>query len=74
MRHLNYNHLRYFWMVAHQGNLTRAAERMHVSQSALSLQIRKLEEAQQQFFRASAAHYVENWKRYQRDLKPSRHA
>jgi carbonic anhydrase/acetyltransferase-like protein (isoleucine patch superfamily) len=35
--------------------------------------IRKLEEAQQQFFRASAAHYVENWKRYQRDLKPSRH-
>lgn len=44
MGRLNYNHLRYFWMVAHQGSLTRAAERMHVSQSALSLQIRKLEE------------------------------
>lgn len=41
---LNYNHLRYFWAVAHNGNLTRAAEQLHVSQSALSLQIKKLEE------------------------------
>lgn len=44
MRELNYNHLRYFWAVAHDGNLTRTAERMAVSQSALSTQIRKLEE------------------------------
>lgn len=44
MRDLNYNHLRYFWAVAHDGNLTRTAERMAVSQSALSTQIRKLEE------------------------------
>lgn len=43
MRALNYNHLRYFWMVAHEGSLTRAAEHMHLSQSALSVQIRKLE-------------------------------
>jgi LysR family transcriptional activator of nhaA len=41
---LNYNHLRYFWAVAHNGNLTRTAEQLHVSQSALSLQIKKLEE------------------------------
>jgi LysR family transcriptional activator of nhaA len=41
---LNYHHLRYFWAVAHDGTLTRAAERLHVSQSALSTQIRKLEE------------------------------
>lgn len=41
---LNYNHLRYFWAVAHEGNLTRTAEKLHVSQSALSIQIRKLEE------------------------------
>ncbi|MFK7915569.1 MAG: LysR family transcriptional regulator [Pseudomonadales bacterium] len=41
---LNYNHLRYFWAVAHNGNLTRTAEELHVSQSALSLQIRKLEQ------------------------------
>ncbi|MEE4301710.1 MAG: LysR family transcriptional regulator [Pseudomonadales bacterium] len=44
MARLNYNHLRYFWAVAHNGNLTRTAEQLHVSQSALSLQIRKLEE------------------------------
>ncbi|OAN62297.1 LysR family transcriptional regulator [Sphingomonas sp. TDK1] len=44
MRELNYNHLRYFWAVAHDGNLTRTADRMAVSQSALSTQIRKLEE------------------------------
>jgi len=41
---LNYTHLRSFWAVAHEGNLTRAAERMGVSQSALSTQIRSLEE------------------------------
>lgn len=43
MRDLNFNHLRYFWAVAHQGNLTRAAEQMNLSQSALSIQIHKLE-------------------------------
>ena len=41
---LNYRHLYYFWMVAGEGNLTRVAERLHVSQSALSTQIRQLEE------------------------------
>ncbi len=41
---LNFKHLRYFWAVAHAGHLTRAAERLNVSQSALSAQIRKLEE------------------------------
>lgn len=41
---LTYSYLRYFWAVAHDGNLTRAAARLHVSQSAVSVQIRKLEE------------------------------
>jgi len=41
---LNYHHLRYFRAVAHDGHLTRTAERLAVSQSALSTQIRKLEE------------------------------
>jgi len=44
MARLNYHHLHYFWAVAKEGNLTRAASRLHVSQSALSTQIRQLEE------------------------------
>lgn len=44
MSNLNYHHLHYFWAVAREGNLTRAAERLHVSQSAVSVQIKKLEE------------------------------
>jgi len=43
MSALNYNHLRYFWAVAHDGNLTRTAARLHLTQSALSVQIRNLE-------------------------------
>lgn len=44
MARLNYRHLHYFWAVAREGHLTRAAEQLHVSQSALSSQIRHLEE------------------------------
>lgn len=40
---MNYKHLRYFRAVAHEGRLTRAAERLNLSQSALSTQIRQLE-------------------------------
>lgn len=43
MADLNYHHLHYFWAVAKEGNLTRAANRLHVAQSALSTQIRQLE-------------------------------
>ncbi len=41
---LNYHHLRYFWAVAKDGNLTRTAAHLHVSQSALSSQIKSLED------------------------------
>lgn len=40
---LNYHHLRYFWLVAHEGNLTQTARKINVSQSALSMQISQLE-------------------------------
>jgi LysR family transcriptional regulator, transcriptional activator of nhaA len=42
---LNFHHLHYFWAVAKDGNLTRTAARLRVSQSALSAQIRQLEDA-----------------------------
>jgi LysR family transcriptional regulator, transcriptional activator of nhaA len=40
---LNYHHLRYFWIVAHEGNLTRAAKKISIAQSSLSMQISALE-------------------------------
>lgn len=43
MAHLNYHHLRYFWVVARERNLTRAARSLNVSASALSTQLRALE-------------------------------
>ena len=44
MARLNFHHLHYFWAVAREGHLTRAAAQLHVSQSALSAQIKQLEE------------------------------
>ncbi|HEX7647366.1 MAG TPA: LysR family transcriptional regulator, partial [Noviherbaspirillum sp.] len=41
---LNFHHLFYFWRVAKTGHLTRAAQDLHISQSALSAQIRQLED------------------------------
>ena len=43
MTQLNFHHLRYFWAVAKEGNLTRAARQLHVAQSAMSSQIKQLE-------------------------------
>lgn len=62
MAELNYHHLRYFQAVAHEGNLTRAAARLNVSQSAVSTQIRQLEERlDQELFerRGRALHLTE---------------
>ena len=44
LEQLNFHHLFYFWRVAKLGHLTRAAEELHTSQSALSAQIRRLED------------------------------
>lgn len=45
MEWLNYHHLRYFWTVAKEGSLARAAEKLRVSQPSISEQIRELESA-----------------------------
>lgn len=45
MEWLNYHHLRYFWAAAREGSVTRASEKLHISQPAVSAQIRELEQA-----------------------------
>jgi LysR family transcriptional activator of nhaA len=40
---LNYHHLRYFWAVAREGSLRKAAEKMRVSQPTISAQLAALE-------------------------------
>jgi LysR family transcriptional activator of nhaA len=42
---LNYHHLLYFWMVAREGTILRAAEKLHIGQPAISTQLRVLEES-----------------------------
>jgi LysR family transcriptional activator of nhaA len=44
MTELNFHHLRLFWAIANEGALNRAAERLHISQSAVSSQLKKLED------------------------------
>jgi LysR family transcriptional regulator, transcriptional activator of nhaA len=44
MRTLNFHHLRYFWMIASTGSMTAAAERLNVSVSSLSIQLKELEQ------------------------------
>jgi LysR family transcriptional activator of nhaA len=45
MRHLNYTHLLYFWTVAREGTITRAAEVLHLTPQTISGQLKLLDEA-----------------------------
>jgi LysR family transcriptional activator of nhaA len=44
MRNLNLKHLRYFWVVAGQGSITKAGELLHLTPQTISGQLRLLEE------------------------------
>ena len=57
----NFRHLHYFWAVAKDGNLTRTAARLRVSQSALSAQIRPLESSWRRLQRAVDASTSSAW-------------
>ena len=54
MEWLNYHHLRYFWTVAKEGSLKKAAEKLHVSQPSISAQLSELEDVlDEKLFRRS---------------------
>lgn len=42
---LNYQHLRYFWMVAREGSIAKACKQLHLAQPTISAQIRELEKS-----------------------------
>jgi len=42
---LNHHHLHHFWTVVREGGVTRASEKLHVSQPTVSGQLRELEQA-----------------------------
>src|SRR5512145_2944389 len=45
MEWLNYHHLLYFWTVAREGGISKAAEKLRLSQPTISAQVRMLEDA-----------------------------
>ncbi|MGQ0736425.1 MAG: transcriptional activator NhaR [Acidobacteriota bacterium] len=45
MTWLNYHHLLYFWSVAREGSVSRAAQKLRLAQPTISTQIKRLEDA-----------------------------
>lgn len=45
MEWLNYHHLMYFWVVAREGSVAKACEKLHLAQPTISGQIRALEKS-----------------------------
>jgi LysR family transcriptional activator of nhaA len=45
MQRLNYQHLYYFWMVAKEGSISRACEKLHLAQPTVSAQLGVFEQA-----------------------------
>ena len=44
MRHLNYNHLLYFWTVAREGSIAKASQVLHLTPQTISGQLKLLKE------------------------------
>lgn len=45
MRHVNYNHLQYFFAVAREGSIVKAAESLHITPQTVSGQLKLLEQS-----------------------------
>jgi LysR family transcriptional activator of nhaA len=59
MRHLNYGHLLYFWVVAREGSIAQAARVLHVTPQTISGQLKLLDEAVgERLFDRSGRHLV----------------
>jgi LysR family transcriptional activator of nhaA len=57
MEYLNYHHLRYFWAVAKEGGLTKAAQKLRISQPTICAQVQSLERMLgEKLFRRSGRH------------------
>jgi LysR family transcriptional activator of nhaA len=59
MEWLNYHHLHYFWMVAKEGTMAAAAEKLHLARTTLSTQIRELEKAADNKLFKKSGRYLE---------------
>jgi carbonic anhydrase/acetyltransferase-like protein (isoleucine patch superfamily) len=72
---LNYAHIPSFCLVGAHALVTerKSFDEGWLITGAPARGVRALDEQQRQMIGLSAAHYVENWKRYKRDLRPSRY-
>ena len=59
MQSVNYRHLHYFWVVAREGGIARAAERLDVAVQTVSAQVRELEHSLAHALLRSAGRRVE---------------
>jgi carbonic anhydrase/acetyltransferase-like protein (isoleucine patch superfamily) len=73
---LNHAHIAGYCLVGAHALVTerKMFEAGHLITGAPARVQRPLEEAQKQVIQFSALHYVENWQRYKRELRPSRFA
>ena len=58
----NYRHLYYFWVVAKEGSMSRAAERLNIAIQTISAQVHELEKSlgwKVQILRSSGKLYIE---------------
>ena len=59
----NYKHLYYFWVVAKEGGISRAADKLDMAVQTVSAQVRELERALGYALQAAGWEVVSGWSR-----------